>query len=45
MTIDTSAAFAKEIRTQLPTATVGVDAFHLIKLANDVVTAVRQRLA
>lgn len=42
--IDPSAAFRKALRQQLPHAAVSVDAFHLVKLANDAVTAVRQRV-
>jgi transposase len=42
--IDPSAAYRKAIGEQLPTAAVSVDAFHLVKLANDALTAVRQRL-
>jgi transposase len=42
--IDPSAAFRKAIRTHLPCAGVSVDAFHLIQLANQCLTAVRQRL-
>jgi transposase len=42
--IDPSAAFRKALRKQLPQAAVAVDAFHLVKLANDMVTGVRQRL-
>ena len=42
--IDPSAAFRKALREQLPCAAVSVDPFHLVKLANDAVTAVRQRL-
>jgi len=42
--IDPSAAFRKALREQLPSAAVSVDAFHLVKLANDVVTQVRQRV-
>lgn len=41
--IDPSAAFRKALREQLPHAAVSVDPFHLVKLANDVVTQVRQR--
>jgi transposase len=41
--IDPSAAFRKALREQLPAAAVSVDAFHLVKLANDMVTQVRQR--
>jgi integrase len=43
--IDPSAAFRKALREQLPKATVSVDSFHLVKLADDTVTVVRQRLA
>lgn len=43
--IDPSAAFRKALREQLPAAAVSVDAFHLVKLANDMVTTVRQRLS
>ncbi len=42
--IDPSAAFRKALHEQLPAAAVSVDAFHLVKLANDMVTAVRQRV-
>ncbi|NMM35507.1 MAG: transposase [Phycicoccus sp.] len=42
--IDPSAAFRKAIRTHLPCAAVSVDTFHLVKLGNDAMTAVRQRL-
>ncbi len=42
--IDPSAAFRKALRDHLPRAAVSVDAFHLVKLANDALTAVRQRL-
>lgn len=43
--IDPSAAFRKALREHLPHAAVSVDAFHLVKLANDALTRVRQRLA
>ena len=43
--IDPSAAFRKALRTHLPCAAVSVDPFHLVKLANDTLTAVRQRLS
>ena len=39
-----SAAFRKALRTHLPFAAVSVDTFHLVKLGNDAMTAVRQRL-
>ena len=42
--IDPSAAFRKALREQLPHAAISVDPFHLVKLANDVVTEVRQRV-
>lgn len=42
--IDPSTAFRKALREDLPAAAVSVDAFHLVKLANDMVTAVRQRV-
>jgi transposase len=42
--IDPSAAFRRALREQLPHAAVSVDAFHLVKLGNDMVTAVRQRV-
>lgn len=41
--IDPSAAFRKALREQLPAAAVSVDPFHLVKLANDMLTHVRQR--
>ena len=43
--IDPSAAFRRAIRQQLPRAALSVDAFHLVKLGNDMVTRVRQRYA
>jgi transposase len=43
--IDPSAAFRKALREHLPHAAVSVDAFHLVKLANDAVTAARQRVS
>ncbi|HEU4546626.1 MAG TPA: ISL3 family transposase [Microlunatus sp.] len=42
--IDPSAAFRKAIAEQLPNAAVSVDPFHLVQLANLMVTRVRQRL-
>lgn len=42
--IDQSAAFRKALREQLPQAAVSVDHFHLVKLGNDALTKVRQRL-
>jgi transposase len=43
--IDPSAPYASGIRAALPGAAIAVDHFHLIKLANDAVTEVRQRVA
>jgi transposase len=43
--IDPSAAFRKALHEHLPQAAVSVDAFHLVKLAGDMVTAVRQRVS
>lgn len=42
--IDPSAAYRKAITEHLPAAAVAVDLFHLVKLAKDMVTTVRQRL-
>jgi len=42
--IDPSAAFRKALREHLSQAAISVDAFHLVKLANDMLTAVRQRV-
>lgn len=42
--IDPSAAFRKALRMWLPRTAVSVDAFHLVKLGNDMLTEVRQRL-
>lgn len=42
--IDPSAAFRKALAEHLPNAAMSVDAFHLVALANDVVTKVRQRI-
>ncbi len=42
--IDPSAAFRRAIRQQLPRAALSVDAFHLVRLGNDMVTRVRQRV-
>jgi transposase len=41
--IDPSAAFRRALREQLPHAAISVDSLHLVKLANDMVTQVRQR--
>ncbi len=43
--IDPSAAFRRALREQLPHAAVSVDAFHLVKLGNDALTRVRQRVS
>lgn len=43
--IDPSAAFRATVTRQLPTARVSVDHFHLIQLANLMLTTVRQRVA
>ncbi|MEX5433705.1 transposase, partial [Klebsiella michiganensis] len=43
--IDPSAAFRSALYPLLPKGNVSVDHFHLIKLANDMVTAVRRRCA
>ena len=43
--IDPSAAFRCAVRTWLPKARVSVDHFHLIRLANDVLTQVRRRVS
>lgn len=42
--IDPSAAFRKALRMWLPRSAVSVDAFHLVLLANTMLTEVRQRL-
>ncbi len=44
--IDPAAVYAAAIRTEglLPNATLVVDHFHLVKLANDAVTKVRRRV-
>ena len=42
--IDPSAAFRKALREHLPAAAVSVDPFHLVKLAGDMLTQVRQRV-
>ncbi len=43
--IDPSASFRAAVRYWLPKARVSVDHFHLVKLANDVVTQVRRRVS
>jgi len=44
VTIDLSASYAKAIREGLPGARIVADRFHLVKLGNDMVTAVRARV-
>jgi transposase len=43
--LDPSAPFAAAVRRLLPQATIVVDHWHLVRLANQVVTDVRQRVA
>jgi len=43
--IDPSAPFRSAVRYWLPMARVAVDHFHLVKLANDMLTAVRRRVS
>jgi transposase len=43
--LDPSAPFAAAIRRLLPQATIVVDHFHLVRLANQALTEVRQRVA
>lgn len=43
--IDPSASFRAAVRYWLPKARVSVDHFHLVKLANDVLTQVRRRVS
>ncbi len=43
--LDPSAPFASAIRRALPRATIVVDHWHLVRLANQMVTEVRQRVA
>jgi len=43
--IDPSAAFRSAVRALLPKERVSVDNFHLVKLAKDMVTAVRRRVS
>ena len=44
VTIDLSASYAKAVRDGLPDAVVVAGRFHLVRLANDALTAVRQRV-
>ena len=43
--IDPTAAFRAAVATLLPKARVSVDHFHLVKLGNDMLTAVRRRVS
>lgn len=43
-TIDLSASYAKGVRDALPHVVLVADRFHLVRLSNDAVTAVRQRV-
>src|SRR5512142_350567 len=45
VTLDPSAPFAAAVRRLLPPATIVVDHWHLVRLANQMVTEVRQRVA
>lgn len=42
MTIDLSASYLRAVTDALPHAVVVADRFHLVQLANDMVTEVRQ---
>ena len=44
MTIDLSASYAKAAREALPDAVLVADRFHLVALANTMLTQVRQRV-
>jgi transposase len=44
VTIDLSASYAKAVREALPDAVLVADRFHLVSLANDMLTQVRQRV-
>jgi transposase len=44
VTIDLSASYAKAVRDALPDAMLVADRFHLVALANDMLTQVRQRV-
>jgi len=44
VTIDLSASYAKAVRDSLPGAMLVADRFHLVALANDMLTQVRQRV-
>jgi transposase len=42
--IDSSASYAKAVHDALLSAVLVADRFHLVRLGNDIVTAVRQRV-
>ena len=44
VTIDMSAGYAKAVRDALPNAVLVVDRFHVVKLGNEMVDAVRRRI-
>jgi hypothetical protein len=44
VTIDLSASYAKTVREALPGAVLVADRYHLVALANDMLTQVRQRV-
>jgi len=44
VTIDLSASYAKAVREALPNAVLVADRFHVVALANDMLTQVRQRV-
>ncbi len=44
VTIDLSASYAKAVREALPNAVLVADRFHLVRLGNEAVTGVRQRV-
>jgi len=44
VTSDLSASYAKAVREALPDAILVADRFHLVHLANDMLTQVRQRV-
>jgi len=44
VTIDLSASYAKAVREALPDAVLVADRYHLVQLANDMLTQVRQRV-
>jgi len=44
VTIDLSASYAKAVREALPGAVLVADRYHLVQLANDMLTQVRQRV-